>query len=124
MNVFELRIPANRFVDNTPEVYCDLYLFKTCRNLNRWRKRHNTTYTTPACAAVTTLKCTDKSYVSTFLFAKEDLTRDTIVHECVHMAHRYLEKIGKSHDEELLCYVTGWLADATLKARLKLMKMI
>ena len=38
-----------------------------------------------------------------------------IIHECLHAAHKALEFRGISHDEELLCYLQGFLIEKVLE---------
>lgn len=38
-----------------------------------------------------------------------------IIHECLHAAHKALDFRGISHDEELLCYLQGFLIDKVLE---------
>jgi 5'-3' exonuclease len=68
-------------------------------------------------AAVCQFKKQPANYLGAFLFSLEYLDNGTIVHESVHMAKKYLRKIHRLQDEELLCDIAGYIANLTINAR-------
>lgn len=58
-----------------------------------------------------------EEYLYIALYDITDLkdSANNIIHECLHAAHRALDFRGISHDEELLCYLQGFLIDKVLE---------
>lgn len=53
-------------------------------------------------------------YIALYNPKLEEVAYD-IIHECLHAAHKALEFRGISHDEELLCYLQGFLIEKVLE---------
>jgi hypothetical protein len=54
--------------------------------------------------------CYDRSGRQAFVIIFDDCDNETIAHESVHIAHRIVEEHGIEKDEELIAYLTGWVA--------------
>lgn len=58
-----------------------------------------------------------EEYLYIALYDITDLkdSANNIIHECLHAAHKALDFRGISHDEELLCYLQGFLIEKVLE---------